>query len=70
MLLRTFNYFMANSFNIPPKHGIQHLGISNIFKNALNDHNTDWPCVVCGQATDWLSEECGLVSKDNGMVSF
>ena len=45
MLLRTFNHllvnhFMVNSFNI------------HVFMNTQNDHNTDWSCVVNGQATD------------------
>ena len=56
-------------FQYTPKHGIQHIDISNVIKNSQNYHNTDWSCVVNGQARDWLSEECGLVSKDYGLVS-
>ena len=69
MLLRTYNHFLINSFNIPTKHGIQHIGISYISKNTQNDHNTDWSCLVNGQATDWLSKECEVVSKDCELVS-
>ena len=68
VLLRTFNIFLVNSFNKSQSMGSNTLAFQ-IFKNTQNDHNTDWSCVVYGQATDWLSKECGLVSKDYGLVS-
>ena len=66
--IKAFNYF-GQFFQYLPKHGNQHICLSNIFKNTQNGHNTDWCCVVYGQATDKLSEEYGLKSKNNGLVS-
>ena len=64
MLLRNSNHFVFYSFKLPQKHGIQHKGISNIFKKHKMTITR-----IYGQATDWLSEERRKVYKDNGLVS-
>ena len=44
------------------------MGINTNLKHKHNHHNTELFCIVYDQATEWLTEKYGLVSKGNRLV--